>query len=116
MPKPQWVALANVGHLHQVRDVLDQRQLLILSARLQCTLELSVAVEVVFNRGLAASGDDDDVVDARIERFLDAVLDERLVDQREGLFRLSFGGRKEASTHTGGGKDGFAYLALHRYS
>src|SRR5690606_16127759 len=52
--------------------------------------------------------------------FLDAVLDDRLVDQRQHLLRLRLGGRQEPRTEAGGGKDGFAhggFLVLsHRHA
>ena len=41
-------------------------------------------------------------------RFLDAVLDDRLVDQRQHLFRLRLGGGKEPGAEAGGGEHSFA--------
>ena len=57
---------------------------------------------------LAATGDEDDVVDARLERLLDAVLDDGLVDERQHLLGLRFGGRQKAGAQAGRGKDGFS--------
>ena len=57
---------------------------------------------------LAAAGDQDDVVDAGGDRLLDAVLDDRLVDERQHLFRLGLGGGKEPGPQTGGREHGFA--------
>ena len=71
-------------------------------------LELDRDVEMILDRVLAAAGDEDDVVDARRDRFLDAVLDDRLVDERQHFFRLRLGRRQEAGAEPGGGKDGFA--------
>ena len=42
------------------------------------------------------------------DRFLDAVLDDRLVDERQHFFRLRLGGGEKAGAETGGGKDGFS--------
>ena len=42
------------------------------------------------------------------DRFLDAVLDDRLVDERQHFLGLRFGRRKEARAQAGGGKNGFA--------
>ena len=42
------------------------------------------------------------------DRFFDAVLDDRLVDERQHFFRLRLGGRQEPGAETGGGEDGFA--------
>ena len=41
-------------------------------------------------------------------RLLDAVLDDRLVDQRQHLLGLRLGGRQEARAEAGGGEDGLA--------
>ena len=71
-------------------------------------LELDRHVEVILDRVLAAAGDEDDVVDARRDRFFDAVLNDRLVDERQHFLGLRLGGRKEAGAETGGGEDGFA--------
>ena len=71
-------------------------------------LELDRDVEVILDRVLAAAGDEDDVVDAGRDRFLDAVLDDRLVDERQHFLRLRLGRGKEARAEAGGGEDGFA--------
>ncbi|MNC94067.1 hypothetical protein D3C83_108350 [compost metagenome] len=57
---------------------------------------------------LAAAGDDDDVVDAGGDGLLDAVLHDRLVDQRQHFLRLRLGGRQEARAEARGRKDGFS--------
>ena len=71
-------------------------------------LELDVDVEMVLDGVLAAAGDDDDVVDAGLDRFLDAVLNNRLVDEREHFLRLCFGRGKESGAEAGGREDDFA--------
>ena len=76
-------------------------------------LELDRDVEVILDRVLAAAGDEDDVVDAGRDRLLDAVLDDRLVDQRQHFLRLRFRGGKEARAEAGGGEDGFADDGCH---
>ena len=47
------------------------------------------------------------------DRFLDAVLNDRLVDERQHFLRLRLGGRQEAGAEAGGGKDGFADGGAH---
>ena len=79
-----------------------------LAARLEEGLELDGDVEVILDRVLAAAGDEDDVVDAGRDRLLDAVLDDRLVDERQHLLRLRLGGGQEAGAEAGGGEHGFA--------
>ena len=65
-------------------------------------------VEMIFDGVLAAAGDEDDVVDAGRDRFFDAVLDDRLVDERQHFLGLRFGGGEESGAEAGGGEDGFA--------
>ena len=62
----------------------------VLARLLEVVLELEVAVEVVLDGALAATGDDEDVVDAGAHGLLDHVLDGRLVDDRQHLLRLAF--------------------------
>ena len=62
---------------------------------------------------LAAPGDDDDVLNAGMHGFLDAVLDDGLVYKRQHLFGLGLGGGQEAGAETGGGEHGFSNLGCH---
>ena len=102
------LALPDVGEVDHVRDLADLGELLALAARLEERLELDRHVEVILDGVLAAAGDEDDVVDAGRDRFFDAVLDDRLVDERQHFLRLRLGGGKEAGAEAGGGEDGFA--------
>ena len=63
---------------------------------------------MILDRVLAAAGDQDDVVDAGGHRLLDAVLNDRLVDERQHFLGLRLGGRKKAGAETGGREDGLA--------
>jgi hypothetical protein len=101
--------LAHVTDRGQLGDRLDLGQLLHLAAIVQVVLELEGGVEVVLDRPLVASGDDDDLRQAGGDRLLDHVLDRRLVDQRQHLLGLGLGGGQEPCAEPGGGKDGFAY-------
>jgi hypothetical protein len=71
--------------------------------------EIDVDVEVILDRVLAAPRDQDNVLRARGDGLLDAVLDDRLVDQRQHLLGLGLRGRQEAGSKACGGEDGFAY-------
>ena len=96
--------LAHRRHRDQARHLphfLEQR---VLPLGLEVRLEIGRDVEVVFDHALATAGDDDDVGQARRHRFFDAVLDDRLVDQREHLLRLRLGRRKEARAEARGRK------------
>jgi hypothetical protein len=65
---------------------------------------------MIFDRALAASGDHDDLVASRRQRLFHAILNDGLIDQRQHLFRLSFGGREKAGAQSRGGKNRFAYF------
>ena len=64
---------------------------------------------MILDRVLATAGHEDDVVDAGTNRFLDAVLDDRLVDERQHFLWLRFRRGKESRTESGDGKDCLAY-------
>ena len=102
------LALSDVREVDHVRDLADLLELLFLAARFEKAFELDRDVEVILDRVLAAAGDQEDVVDARRDRFLDAVLDDRLVHQRQHFLGLRFGGREETRAESGGGEDSFS--------
>ena len=59
---------------------------------------------MIFDGVLAAAGDEDDVLDAGRDGLLDAVLDDRLVDERQHLLGLRLGGRQERVPRPAAGK------------
>ena len=67
-----------------------------LALLLEQLLELLVGVEVVLDGALGGAGDEHQPARARGEGFLDRVLDQRLVDDRQHLLRARLGGRQEA--------------------
>ena len=75
----------------------------------QVVLEVDRAVEVVDDGALAAAGHHDHLLDPARDRLLDAVLDGRLVDERQHLFRLRFGDGQEARAETRGREDRLAH-------
>src|ERR1700694_1793126 len=110
-PTAERLFLLDVGDVDQVAQLVDLAQdveQVALAALLEVVLELQGAVEVVDDRALAAAGDHDHLLDAAGDRLLDAVLNGRLVDQRQHLFGLGLGGRQEARAETRGGKDRLA--------
>src|SRR3546814_19389598 len=62
-------------------------------------------VEVILDGGLAAAGDEDDLLDSGLTRLLHPVLDERLVADRKHLLGDRLGGRQKASAATAAGQD-----------
>ena len=82
----EWVALADVVDVGEVRCELHFLQQLVLPRCLEEVLEFEVAVKVVFDCTLRPAGDDHDVGEARTDSFLDDVLDRGPVDDRHHLF------------------------------
>ena len=72
-------------------------------------LELERAVEVVDDGALATARDHDHLFDAARDGLFDAVLDCRLVDERQHLFGLCLGDGQETGAQTSGREDGFAH-------
>ena len=85
----------------------------VLPPLLEHLLEFVADVEMVFDRLLAASGDDQDLVAPRGHGLFHAVLNDRLVDQRQHFLRLSFGGGQETRAQSGSGENGFTNFHLH---
>jgi hypothetical protein len=84
---------------------LERVQLATLS---QCGFQLIGDVEMVDQRGLAAAGDQAELVDPGGARLVHRVLDQRLVDDREHLLGHRFRGRQEPRAEPGDGQHGFA--------
>src|SRR6185369_3839964 len=78
--------------------------------------EFETHIEVVFDGALAAPGDDNDVLDAGVLRFLDAVLDQGLIDERQHLLRHRLGCRKESCSEPGRGENRFTNFLGHSAS
>ena len=80
---------------------------------LERALQLEGDVEMLHERGLAAAGDEAELLDAGGPRLLDRVLDQRLVDDRQHLLRHCLGGGQEAGAEAGNGQDGLAQRLSH---
>src|ERR1700733_3567112 len=74
--------------------------------RLQHGLELRIAVEVILDGALGAAGDEDQGVRSGGKRFVDRILNERLVDDGEYLLRARLGDGKESRAAAGDGEYG----------
>src|SRR5258708_5015789 len=79
-------------------------------------LELKADVEMILDRGLAAARDNDDLLYAGVNGFLDSVLNERFIDQRKHFLRLRLGSGKKARTKPSRGENRFTNFSNHRYS
>ena len=95
-------------------DVADEREQVVLAGLGELPLELGIRVEVILDCALRGSRDEDQLLGAGLERFFDGVLDQRLVDDRQHLFRRRFGrGQKASSSARNGEHDGSN--RRHRY-
>ena len=70
---------------------------------------------MIFDRRLTPAGDHDDLIAARRQRFLDAILDSWLIHQRQHLIRLGFGGGKKTRTQPSRRKYCFANFHAHHW-
>ena len=78
----------------------------VLTALAQQVLERTVGLEVVQQLRLAGRGDDNGIVDLLgVERLLNDVLDDRLVEHRQHFFGRALGARQKTRAKTGGGDD-----------
>ncbi|ALM39305.1 hypothetical protein SFR_2690 [Streptomyces sp. FR-008] len=102
------VALADVVHGGEVAGLLDAGETGLVALAAERLLQLVVAVEVVLQGTLVASGDHEDVGEPGRHGLLDDVLDGRLVDDRKHFLRRGLGGGEEACPEAGGGDDRFA--------
>jgi hypothetical protein len=75
-------------------------------------LELDGPVEVVLDRPLAAVGHEDQLADPRGQCFVDGVLDQGPVHDRQHFPGDGFRDRQEARTEAAHRKHGFAHLAM----
>ena len=75
--------------------------------------QLELAVEMILDDALVASGDEDEMLDASLTGLVDHDLDERPVDHRQHLLGHSLGGGQEPGTETGHGKYSFANSRCH---
>ncbi len=109
--QPPRLTLLDVGDVDLVGDGVDVGQdaeEVFPPALAKVMLELQRSVEMVDDGALATACDHDHLLDTAGDCFLHAVLDRRLVDQRQHLFRLRFGGGQESGAEPGSGDDRLA--------
>src|SRR5262249_17613861 len=71
-------------------------------------LELEGAVEMILDDALVAPGNENEMLDAGLPCFVDDMLDDGPVDNREHFLGHGLGGGQESGPQTGNGEDGFA--------
>src|SRR5690349_16819378 len=71
---------------------------------------------MVLDRALIAPGHNNDVLNPGLQRLLDPVLDDGLVNQGQHFLRLGFRGGEKPRSQPGGGKDGLANFVRHQHT
>ena len=109
MAETQRLLLPRERHRAADRQAFQQAvELFGLLAGLQERLELIGMVEMVFDDVLAATGDEDELLDAGFFGLFDGILDDRFVDHGQHLFGNRLRCRQKAGSHAGDGKYCFA--------
>ena len=108
MPQTLGLLLADKIHVRHVGHGAHGARLLELAVCDQAVFEVGRVVKIILNGGLAAVGDDEDLLDARSDGLLHDVLDHGLVDQGQHLLGDALGVGQQAGTQTRRGDDGFS--------
>ncbi|MNT32232.1 hypothetical protein D3C71_1524070 [compost metagenome] len=91
VPKPFGNALTYLHHGHALRtDGLHFVQQLALNALFQHRFQLKAGIEMVFDRILGGMGNQHNLVNPRGNTFINHVLDQGFVDQRQHFFWNGF--------------------------
>jgi hypothetical protein len=110
VPEPQRRHLAHEAHLPWRRQIGarfgEDRGL---ALRFEHGLQLGVVVEVIFDRGLAAAGHEDDVLDAGRARLGHGIGQHRPIEHVEQVLGDGLAGRHHPRTETRHGQHGLAH-------
>ncbi len=110
----QRLLLAGIGDLTGLRHPRDQRlEFRGLVPLAQRALQIRGMVEMILEGRLATAGDEDEMFDAGGGRFLDRVLDQRLIDHRQHFLGHRLGGGQEPGAETSDRKHAFADTTGH---
>jgi 5-formyltetrahydrofolate cyclo-ligase len=108
-------ALADEVHGGELRGAPDRLQPRAVPLLLESCLQFWNSVEVVGNRFLTSTGDNEQVAEAGAGGLLDDVLDGRGVDDGQKLLAHCFGRRQEPSAESCGGDDSLARRSHGRH-
>src|SRR2546423_2988776 len=100
MSQTKRLLLTHVAEARHVGDRAHGFQIALFSAFFQKVLKLERNVEMIFDGSFAAPRYDDDGLYAGCDRFFDNVLYERLINERQHLFRRRFRRRQESRAET----------------
>ena len=87
-------------------------QQILFALRLQYRLEFRIRIEVILDRALRTAGDEYQGVGAGRQRFIDRILNQRLVHDGKHFLRTCLGDRKKSRAASGNGKYGGFYWVL----
>src|SRR6202041_1880861 len=90
VPQPQRFILPRVAEMQSAADFAYHLRLLRFSFRFQKTFELRRKIEMIFDGILAASGDENNVLDSGSNAFFHRVLNQRLIHHRQHFLRHGF--------------------------
>ena len=113
-PRPERIPLAQIVDIGEIRGRADAIELLRLPTRLEQRLDLGDAIEVVLERRLVAPRDHEHVRQARLDGFLDHVLDGGTVDDREHLLGNGFRRGQEPRPEARSWNNGLSDARGHR--
>ncbi len=85
---------------------MERIQQFFLALRLQHGFEFRVGVEMIFDRSFGAARDEYQRFGAGGQCFVDRVLDERFIDDRQHLLRACLGDGQKSGAAAGNGKYG----------
>jgi len=112
MTQPQGFLLANRNDLSEagVRGFKDAEVLALGAHR---RFELERMIEIIDQARFAAAGDEDNLLDSRLPRFIHRILDQRPVDDRQHLLGDRLGRGQKARAEPRDWKHGFANFTGH---
>ena len=70
-------------------------------------------IEMILDNGLVAARDENEMLDARLARLLDAMLQDGTIHDRQHFLGNDLGGRQHAGAKAGDGKHGFTDTFFH---
>ena len=109
MAKAQGLGLAQEDAAHAFGDdVADHVGHIVIALGAKGAFQFGVRVEMILDRALGAAGDEDQIGDPGGDGLFDGILDDRLVDDGQQLFRHGLGGGQKARAQPRHGKDGLA--------
>ena len=85
----------------------------LLAAPLEGILEFVGIIEMILDDALVAAGDEDEMLDPRLARLVDDILEDRPVDDGQHLLRDRLGRRQKSRPEASDGQNGFANGFVH---